>query len=217
MAATNAGNIGGKEEQLYKVIFLGDYACGKTSLIKRYVEATFTPNYKLTIGVDFAVKSIEYDDKMNISLQLWDVAGHERFGCMTSVYYKYAIAAVIVYDLSRPATFEAVTKWRDDVNSKVVLADDQQIPFLLLANKCDIPNIQIDREALDQFCKDEGFIGWFEVSAKEDINIDKAMKFLLSKILQVAKNNATSKPLTGINLSQPTPKADAHDDSSCCS
>lgn len=53
-----------------------------------------------------------------MSLQLWDVAGHERFGTMTRVYYRYAIAAVIVFDVTRPATFDAVMKWRDDLNSK---------------------------------------------------------------------------------------------------
>jgi Ras-related protein Rab-32 len=85
--------------------------------------------------VDFAVKAIEYDDTTTVTLQLWDVAGHERFGGMTRVYYKYAIAGLVVFDLSRPATFEAVLKWRDDVNSKVMLANDEPIPLLLLANK----------------------------------------------------------------------------------
>lgn len=60
------------------MIVIGDYAVGKTSLIKRYCEGYFTPNYKLTIGVDFAVKSLDWDDNTKITLQLWDVAGHER-------------------------------------------------------------------------------------------------------------------------------------------
>ena len=58
---------------------IGDYAVGKTSLIKRYTEGYFTPNYKLTIGVDFAVKVVEWDDNTTVSLQLWDVAGHEVY------------------------------------------------------------------------------------------------------------------------------------------
>ena len=85
-----------------------------------------------------AVKTLEWDDENTINLQLWDVAGHERFGTMTRVYYKYAIAAVIVFDLQRHATFEAVLKWREDVNNKVVLANDEPIPCILLANKCDL-------------------------------------------------------------------------------
>jgi len=178
-----------KEQQLYKVLVIGDYAVGKTSIIKRYCEGYFTPNYKLTIGVDFAVKDIDIDDGTQVTLQLWDVAGHERFGTMTRVYYKYAIAAVIVFDVSRPATFDAVIKWRDDVNSKVVLANDEPIPLILLANKCDIPGVTIDSPALDEFCKNNGFKAWFQTSAQENKNIDEAMQFLVNQIIEVAKHN----------------------------
>jgi len=213
-----------KQQHLYKVIVIGDYAVGKTSLIKRYTEGYFTPNYKLTIGVDFAVKVVEWDENTNVSLQLWDVAGHERFGTMTSVYYKYAIAAVIVYDLSRPATFDAVTKWRDDVNSKVMLANNEHIPTLLLANKCDIPGVSIDKEALDRFCEENGFIGWFETSAQKDTNIDDAMKFLIGRIIEVAqKNNVPVKPEETIQLNSPVNSQQKGNDQkkkkedSCCS
>jgi Ras-related protein Rab-32 len=173
-----------KQQYLFKVLVIGDYAgsralslcfdvfeqsillVGKTSLIKRYVDGIFTPNYKLTIGVDFAVKvpfpdkkcvflchfhsevcqELDWNDEKKVTLQLWDIAGHERFGLrisgfflhftpfvasgyrahhvlttgtMTRVYYKYAVAALIVFDLSRPTTFDAVLKWHQDLNQKV--------------------------------------------------------------------------------------------------
>uniref|UniRef100_A0A6B2LHZ8 Ras-related protein Rab n=1 Tax=Arcella intermedia TaxID=1963864 RepID=A0A6B2LHZ8_9EUKA len=120
---------------------------------------------------------------------MWDVAGHERFGTMTRVYYKYAIAAFIVFDVSRPATFEAVAKWRQDVNDKVVLANNQPIPLILLANKCDIPGVTIDNEALDEYTKANGFLAWYKTSAQDNINIDSAMQFLVSKILEISKEN----------------------------
>lgn len=179
-----------QQQHLYKVLVIGDYAVGKTSIIKRYAEGFFTPNYKLTIGVDFAVKVVDWSPTTRINLQLWDVAGHERFGTMTRLYYRAAIAAVIVYDLSRPATFDAVTKWREDINSKVVLTNNEPIPCLLLANKCDMPNVTIDREFLDDFVKKNGFIGWFATSAQDDVNIDEAMKCLIKEILVVSKENA---------------------------
>jgi GTPase SAR1 family protein len=62
--------IEGKSQHLYKVLVIGDYAVGKTSIIKRYCEGYFTPNYKLTIGVDFAVKVVEWDEKTTVSLQV---------------------------------------------------------------------------------------------------------------------------------------------------
>eukprot|EP01113_Clastostelium_recurvatum_P009655 TRINITY_DN1467_c0_g1_i1.p1 TRINITY_DN1467_c0_g1~~TRINITY_DN1467_c0_g1_i1.p1 ORF type:complete len:218 (-),score=51.94 TRINITY_DN1467_c0_g1_i1:117-770(-) len=192
--AAQAPSADGKQQHLYKVLVIGDYAVGKTSLIKRYCEGYFTPNYKLTIGVDFAVKSLEWDDDTTVNLQLWDIAGHERFGTMTRVYYKYAIAAIIVFDISRPATFEAVTKWREDVNSKVVLGNDEPIPVLLLANKCDLPGVTVDTEVLDRFVQENNFIGWYPTSAQTNTNVDDAMKFLINRILEVAKTNAPVKP-----------------------
>jgi len=210
-----------KQHHLYKVIVIGDYAVGKTSLIKRYTEGYFTPNYKLTIRVDFAVKVVDWDDSTTISLQLWDVAGHERYGTMTSVYYKYAIAAIIVFDVSRPATFETVLKWRADVNSKVMLPNKEPIPTLLLANKCDIPGVVIDKEALDRFVKENGFIGWFETSAQQNTNIDKAMKYLISKILEVAAKNPVTRPvdedIISLNNTKPTQEPTKKEESKCCS
>lgn len=191
-----------KQQHLYKVLVIGDYAVGKTSIIRRYCEGSFTPNYKLTIGVDFALKKIEWDDSTIVNLQLWDVAGHERFGTMTRVYYKYAIAAIIVFDLTRPATFDAVLKWREDLNSKVVLANSEPIPVLLLANKCDLVE-SVDRDKLDKFCKEHRLIGWFATSAREDVNIDDAMKKLVATILTVAKTNIPKGPEESLELTGP--------------
>ncbi|XP_041355172.1 ras-related protein Rab-32B-like isoform X2 [Gigantopelta aegis] len=158
---------------------------GKTSIIKRYTEGFFSPNYKLTIGVDFALKTLNWGENRKVNLQLWDIAGHERFGHMTRVYYKYAIAAIICFDLSRPATFDSVLKWLNDVNSKVMLANEKPVPVMLLANKCDIEEVSIDSNMLSKFCKDHSFIGWFPTSAKTDVNIEKAMNFLTEHIMSL--------------------------------
>lgn len=189
-----------RQQHLYKVLVIGDYAVGKTSIIRRYTEGYFTPNYKLTIGVDFALKALDWDDKTVVNLQLWDVAGHERFGTMTRVYYKYAIAAIIVFDLTRPATYDAVLKWREDLNSKVVLANSEPIPVILLANKCDLPDANVDKEKLDKFVKDNNLVGWFATSARENVNIDVAMKKLVATILDVAKTNQPKGPDEHLDL-----------------
>eukprot|EP01120_Amphizonella_sp_Union-15-10_P013330 TRINITY_DN616_c0_g1_i1.p1 TRINITY_DN616_c0_g1~~TRINITY_DN616_c0_g1_i1.p1 ORF type:complete len:249 (+),score=51.39 TRINITY_DN616_c0_g1_i1:70-747(+) len=205
-----------KEQHLYKVLVIGDYAVGKTSLIKRYCEGYFTPNYKLTIGVDFAVKSLEWSDKTRVTLQLWDVAGHERFGTMTRVYYKYAIAAIIVFDLSRPATFDAVSKWKEDVNSKVVLANNEPIPLLLLANKCDIPGVTLDKEKLNKFAEKHGFVGWYQTSAQDNVNVDDAMNFLVEKILDVAKTNVPTSVQPTVPIGKGSSATDEANKSGCC-
>jgi hypothetical protein len=108
----------GVQEYLYKVLVVGDIGTGKTSIIKRFVHNIFSTNYKSTIGVDFALKVIRWDEKTEVRLQLWDIAGQERFGNMTRVYYKEAVGAFIVFDVTRVGTFEAVAKWKSDIDQK---------------------------------------------------------------------------------------------------
>lgn len=171
-------------EHLFKVLVIGELGVGKTSIIKRYVHQLFSQNYRATIGVDFALKVLNWDSRTLVRLQLWDIAGQERFGNMTRVYYKEALGAFVVFDLSRSSTFEAVLKWKSDLDSKVHLPNGNPIPAVLLANKCDQKKEGSQSPSqMDQFCKDHGFTGWFETSAKDNVNIDEATRFLVEKIL----------------------------------
>lgn len=79
-----------RKELLFKFLVIGDYGVGKTALVRRYTEGKFSSNYKITIGADFVIKMLDWDSNLKIGLQLWDIAGHERFGFMTRIYYKYA-------------------------------------------------------------------------------------------------------------------------------
>ncbi|XP_028653716.1 ras-related protein Rab-32-like [Erpetoichthys calabaricus] len=172
-------------EYLFKVLVIGELGVGKTSLIKRYVHQLFSQHYRATIGVDFALKVIHWDSKTLVRLQLWDIAGQERFGNMTRVYYKEAIGAFVVFDVTRNATFEAISKWKHDLDSKVKLPNGRPIPAVLLANKCDQKKEGIGNSAadMDTFCKEYGFIGWFDTSAKDNVNVDEAARFLVGNIL----------------------------------
>lgn len=108
---------------------------------------------------------------------------------MTRIYYKEAVGAFIVFDVSRPSTFEAVTKWKNDLDSKVSLADGSPVPVVLLANKCDVKKEgpASNPKTLDSFCVESGFVGWYYTSAKENLNIEAAARLLISKILQAKK------------------------------
>ncbi|XP_022199513.2 ras and EF-hand domain-containing protein [Nilaparvata lugens] len=180
-----------RRESLFKILVIGELGAGKTSIIKRYVHEFFSQNYRATIGVDFALKVLNWDQNTVVRLQLWDIAGQERFGNMTRVYYKEAVGALIVFDVTRAATFDAVLKWKQDLDSKVQLPDGSPIPCILLANKCDQPKEGIvnDKEKMNEYCKQNNFSDWFETSAKENINIDNAAKCLVEKILQNEKFN----------------------------
>ena len=174
---------------MFKILVIGELGTGKTSFIKRYVHSFFSDNYRATIGVDFALKVVNWDDNTLVRLQLWDIAGQERFGHMTRIYYKEAVGAFIVFDVSRPSTFEAVTKWKNDLDSKVSLADGSPVPVVLLANKCDVKKEgpASNPKTLDSFCVESGFVGWYYTSAKENLNIEAAARLLISKILQAKK------------------------------
>ncbi|XP_018357218.1 PREDICTED: ras and EF-hand domain-containing protein homolog isoform X1 [Trachymyrmex septentrionalis] len=195
-SSNNASNLGvsEKREHLYKILVIGELGAGKTSIIKRYVHQFFSQHYRATIGVDFALKVLNWDPHTIIRLQLWDIAGQERFGNMTRVYYKEAVGAFIVFDVTRSATLDAVVKWKQDLDSKVQLPDGSPIPCVLLANKCDQQKEGLVNSPakMDEYCKEKNFSGWFETSAKENINIEEAAKFLVNKILQndqVIKDN----------------------------
>ncbi|XP_013779049.1 ras-related protein Rab-32-like isoform X5 [Limulus polyphemus] len=163
-------NTAERREHLYKILVIGELGTGKTSIIKRYVHQFFSQHYRATIGVDFALKVLNWDSNTLIRLQLWDIAGQERFGNMTRVYYKEAVGAFIVFDVTRTATFDAVMKWKNDLDNKVHLLNGSVVPCVLLANK------------------DNGFIGWFLTSAKNNVNIEDAARFLVSKILTNQKS-----------------------------
>ncbi|XP_069987515.1 uncharacterized protein [Penaeus vannamei] len=184
-----AGASTDKREHLYKILVIGELGTGKTSIIKRYVHQFFSQHYRATIGVDFALKVLNWDSNTVIRLQLWDIAGQERFGNMTRVYYKEAVGAFVVFDVTRAQTFDAVTKWKTDLDTKVTLADGSPIPAVLLANKCDQPKEGVvnNPARMDDYCRERGFSGWFETSAKENINIDEASRFLVNKILSNEK------------------------------
>ncbi|OQR76941.1 ras-related protein Rab-32B-like [Tropilaelaps mercedesae] len=177
------------QDYLFKVLVVGDFGVGKTAIVRRYTDGVFSQNYKITIGVDFLIKRLRWHPNKQITLQLWDIAGHERFGSLTRVYYKYATAAVFVYDLTRPATLESIVKWREDLRDKT--DDKSSLPSVLLANKCDISQEWPD---LDRFCRQHHIDAWFPTSAKEDVNVDEALNFLVERILEggVGPGNSAS-------------------------
>jgi len=184
------------KDHLYKILVIGDLGTGKTSIIKRYVHQFFSQHYRATIGVDFALKVLNWDANTLIRLQLWDIAGQERYGNMTRVYYKEAVGAFIVFDVTRVNTFESVSNWKADLDTKVQLPDGSPIPCVLLANKCDQQKEGLinSKPKMDDYCKEKGFTAWYETSAKENINIDEAARALVSQILLNDKLiNETSK------------------------
>lgn len=172
-------------DSILKVLVLGDPATGKTSIIKRYVMNLFTEHHKTTVGVDFTLKQVTVDSK-SVRLQLWDIAGQDRFGAIARVYYKDAFGAMLVFDLSRRATFDTVKNWKDEIDAKVSLPDGQPLPVMLVGNKMDLDQREVEEGELQAFCERNNFIGYKLTSAKmaENNGIAEMAQTLVKKILE---------------------------------
>ena len=185
-------------ERALKVLVLGDCNTGKTSLIKRCKYDTYSTKYNSTVGVDFTLKIMKRGNE-SVRLQLWDIAGQDRFGTIARVYYRDAHGALLVYDVTQKKTFENVIKWKREIDEKVELDDGSPIPVLLLGNKCDLEASEVDTSALDQFCIDHNFVSWMETSAKADTNVqamaDRIVDAIITRLKAIeAKKGAGQLP-----------------------
>lgn len=130
--------------------------------------------------------------------------GQERFGNMTRVYYREAMGAFIVFDVTRPASFEAVTKWKEDLDSKLTLANGKHVATVLLANKCDQGRDVLTNNGIkmEQFCQENGFVGWYETSAKvrKMTHTHTHTSYTASRIVPIAFNRS-SEVFAGVSSS----------------
>ncbi|MHA1798117.1 MAG: GTP-binding protein [Candidatus Helarchaeota archaeon] len=153
----------------YKMVVLGDGAVGKTSLIRRFIDKTFKTDYKSTIGVSHLVKKYNLSEKISVTLNLWDLAGQEMFKSVRKMYFQGAEAAALVYDVTRPETFEHIDNWINEIKD---LRDNPNFVSILIGNKIDLGR-KVDPK--DGAAKAKEYnITFIETSAKEGDNVDKA-------------------------------------------
>ncbi|XVF84517.1 hypothetical protein PTKIN_Ptkin17bG0043300 [Pterospermum kingtungense] len=174
------------EEYLFKIVIIGDSAVGKSNLLSRYARNEFNAHSKATIGVEFQTQSMEIDGK-EIKAQIWDTAGQERFRAVTSAYYRGAFGALLVYDISRRATFDNVARWLDELNSH----SDTTVARMLVGNKCDLENIrEVSLEEGKSLAEAEGLF-FIETSALDSTNVRNAFEIVIRDIY----NNVSRKVL----------------------
>jgi len=114
-----------------KVVILGDPMVGKTSLRKRFLGEGFSFNYMVTIGADFGI----YHHSSTETFQIWDLAGQANFEVVRESYYKGTYGALLVFDISRPVTFENLPRWIEELKRNL---DGELVPFVLVGNKADL-------------------------------------------------------------------------------
>ncbi len=161
---------------LFKIVFLGEGAVGKTSLVGRYVYDSFEGDYLATIGTDIHVKILEIDD-VRVKLVVWDIAGQDDFAQLRKAYYQNSSGAFFVFDTTRPETIDRIGEWID-----ALFGVTGKIPLVLLENKVDLESA-IARKVVKKHSKDYG-VDHVQTSAKEDTNVEEAFVKMTRQILE---------------------------------
>ncbi|KAK1943735.1 Ras-related protein Rab-32A [Phytophthora citrophthora] len=177
------------ETVIMKVLIVGNARCGKTSTIRRFTRDDFSDEYVSTIGADFVEKLIEYDEQLTISLQLWDIAGQDRFAKFTRGYFREAKGAVIVCDITRANTIDAVVNWKNEIDTCCKdLNEGEEIPVVMVANKSDLlldPMGALDLGVNMQKCVDKNnIVEWFRASAKSGERVEEAFQCLIDRMVE---------------------------------
>ena len=182
-------------DYLFKIVIIGDSGVGKSCMLLRFADGTFTDSFISTIGVDFKIKTLNIDNK-KIKLQIWDTAGQDRFKSITSSYYRGAHGIILVYDITDNDSFRNIEKWLGDIE-RYGLKD---VNKLLIGNKCDLTEKRVvEYEKGKQLANDLNII-FIETSAKDSTNINDAFIIMTNEIKKHASSNKiTSTPSTLIN------------------
>ncbi|CAN6171628.1 unnamed protein product, partial [Urochloa humidicola] len=184
---------GGDEyDYLFKVVLIGDSGVGKSNLLSRFTKNSFALDSKSTIGVEFATRTLQVENK-TIKAQIWDTAGQERYRAITSAYYRGAVGALLVYDVTKVMTFENVKRWLKELRDHA----DSNIVVMLIGNKIDLRHLRsVAVEDAASFAESEGLF-FIETSALDATNVEKAFQTVLAEIYRVISKKPLSSEDSG--------------------
>jgi len=174
---------------LIKLLLIGDSGVGKSCLLLRFSDDSFTTSFITTIGIDFKIKTIELEGK-RIKLQIWDTAGQERFRTITTAYYRGAMGILLVYDVTDEQSFQNIRNWIRNIEQHA--ADN--VDKILVGNKCDMISEKLVETSRGQALADEYGIKFFETSAKSNINVVEAFTSIAADIKKRLMDNPTTAP-----------------------
>ncbi|KAF3333327.1 ras-related protein RIC2 [Carex littledalei] len=172
-------------DYLFKVVLIGDSGVGKSNLLSRFTRNEFNLESKSTIGVEFATRSLTVEGKV-LKAQIWDTAGQERYRAITSAYYRGAVGALLIYDVTRHSTFENAERWLRELREHT----DPNIVVMLVGNKSDLRHlVAVPTEDARSFAEREGLY-FMETSALESTNVENAFAEVLTSIYKIVSKRA---------------------------
>ncbi|KAG2214592.1 hypothetical protein INT46_008137 [Mucor plumbeus] len=165
---------------LFKLVLIGDSGVGKSNLLSRFTTNEFNLESKSTIGVEFATKNIEIE-KRSIKAQIWDTSGQERYRAITGAYYRGAVGALVVYDITRRNSFQNVSHWLKELRDHA----DSNIVIMLVGNKVDLSETSraVSTEEGAALAEKDGFL-FMETSALDSTNVDNAFEKVFTTIFE---------------------------------
>jgi small GTP-binding protein len=185
---------------IFKVPVAGDGAVGKTSLIIRYTQGTFSDTYKMTIGTSFAVRTVDFGNLV-VKLQIWDLAGQPHFGSVRPLFYQGSTGVIYVFSVADRASFDHLTGWINEVQKTV-----GPLTGILLGNKADLAEARVvSLEEAQGFAQANG-LAYMETSAKLDLNVGDAFRFIATRIIK-AKWPTWEPAVPVVIAPQPVPPA----------
>lgn len=200
-------------DYLFKILLIGNSGVGKSSLLLRFADDTFTDNFMPTIGVDFKIRTLEVDGK-TIKLQIWDTAGQERFKTITSSYYKGAHGIIVVYDVTDKESFKNIDTWMNEVEKHA----SDNVSRILVGNKNDLKDAKQVTTDEGKELADTYNIRFMETSAKESANVEEAFTLMTKEIKSRVVHTEARKPTqTGVKIKQTNnKKLEKKAGGSCC-
>uniref|UniRef100_A0A7S4FXU0 Uncharacterized protein n=1 Tax=Eutreptiella gymnastica TaxID=73025 RepID=A0A7S4FXU0_9EUGL len=171
-------------DYIFKVVLIGDSGVGKSNLLSRFTRNEFNLESKSTIGVDFATRSLDTPDGKTIKAQIWDTAGQERYRAITSAYYRGALGALLVYDITKSKTFESVNQWLQELRDY----SESNIVVMIVGNKIDLAQLRQVPTVDGQTLAEEQSLLFMETSALEGEKVEEAFNVILTEIYSRVKS-----------------------------